>query len=203
MICRNRRGLHRPGVRRSSGFTLIEVLVATAITGIALGVLLSGIGMGHSQAFRGDMKRTAAHIAERVLRQAMQNPWELSDESGDVEEYPGWSYSIELRDLTVNVKVPVRDQDFRRNNDQNDQEERQIELPECKALILRVNPPDDAPPFVLTSIVASEEQSGTIQSMQQSDTMPSNGQSGFDRLKRQSGVNQSERRSDTVPFNKR
>jgi prepilin-type N-terminal cleavage/methylation domain-containing protein len=170
MTCRNRWDSHRPGVRLASGFTLIEVLVATAITGIALGVLLSGIGMGHTQAFRGDMKRTAAHIAERLLREAVQDSGALSDESGDVEGYPGWSYRIELRDLNVNVKVHNEDQYL----DQDyDQEERQLELPEFKALILSVMPPYDGPAFVLTSIVPSDEQSGIIQSVRQSDTIPS------------------------------
>jgi prepilin-type N-terminal cleavage/methylation domain-containing protein len=185
MTCRNCRNVHRPGMRLSSGFTLIEVLVATAITGIALGVLLSGIGMGHTQAFRGDMKRTAAHIAERLLREAVQDPMALSDDSGDVEGYPGWSYRIELRDLNVTVKAPILDQG---DDEGYDLEERELELPEFRVLTLRVIPPEDAPAFTLTSIVPSEEQTGIIQSVGRPDAMPSKGQSGVTRPETQSGT---------------
>lgn len=191
MTCRACGDTYRLGMRLSRGFTLIEVLVATAITGIVLGVLLSGIGMGHTQAFRGDMKRTAAHIAERLLREAVQDPMALSDDSGDVEGYAGWSYRIELQDVNVTVKAPIFDQE---DDGDNELEERQLELPEFRVLILKVIPPDDAPPFTLTSIVPSEEQTGVIQSVRQSEAVSS---------KRQSGATPSETQSGTVPSRKK
>jgi len=131
--------------KSSSGFTLIEVLVATAIMGIALGVLLSGFAQGHRQAFRGDMAREAAYIAESVLYGLATNELEsLSSNEEDVEDHPGWSYKVEIRDLVLKI-IP------------QDQEEKEIETPELKELILTVQPPYNAHPFVLTSWIPAEQ----------------------------------------------
>lgn len=121
-----------------SGFTLIEVLIATAIMGVALGVLLSGFAQGHRQAFRGDMAREAAYIAESVLYGLPHELESLSSSEEDVEDHPGWSYKVEIRDLVLKITAL-------------DQEEKEIELPEMKELILTVQPPYDAHPFILTS----------------------------------------------------
>ncbi len=129
--------------KSSSGFTLIEVLVATAIMGISLGVLLSGFAQGHRQAFRGDMAREAAYIAESVLHGLATNePESLSSNEEDVEDHPGWSYKVEVRDLVVKMA---------------DQEKKEIEVPELKELIFTVQPPYNAHPFVLTSWIPAEQ----------------------------------------------
>ncbi|RPI52383.1 MAG: type II secretion system protein [Deltaproteobacteria bacterium] len=121
-----------------SGFTLIEVLIATAIMGVALGVLLSGFAQGHRQAFRGDMAREAAYIAESVLYGLPNELESLSSSEEDVEDHPGWSYKVEIRDLVLTITAL-------------DEEEKEIEIPELKELILTVQPPYDAHPFILTS----------------------------------------------------
>jgi len=144
--------------KSSSGFTLIEVLVATAIMGISLGVLLSGFAQGHRQAFRGDMAREAAYIAESVLyglphefrgqmsdvRRRMSDIGSLSSGEEDVEDHPGWSYKVEVRDLVLKITV-------------QDQEEKEIEVPEMKELVLTVHPPYNAHPFVLISWIPAEQ----------------------------------------------
>lgn len=130
--------------RSSSGFTLIEVLVATAIMGIALGVLVSGFAQGHRQAFRGDMAREAAYIAESVLYELSNEFESLSSIEEDVEGKPGWSYRLEVRDLVLNIKA-------------EDQEEKEIAIPELKELVLTVQPPYNAHSFVLTSWIPAEE----------------------------------------------
>jgi len=134
--------------KSSSGFTLIEVLVATAIMGISLGVLLSGFAQGHRQAFRGDMAREAAYIAESVLYGLPHELESLSSSEEDVEDHPGWSYKVEIRDLVL--KITAQDQD-------QDQEEKEIEVPELKELVLTVQPPYDAHSFVLTSWIPAEQ----------------------------------------------
>ena len=127
--------------KSSSGFTLIEVLVATAIMGISLGVLLSGFAQGHRQAFRGDMAREAAYIAESVLYGLANELESLSSSEEDVEDYPGWSYKVEIQYLVVKMA---------------DQEEKEMEVPELKELILTVQPPYNAHPFVLTRWIPAE-----------------------------------------------
>jgi prepilin-type N-terminal cleavage/methylation domain-containing protein len=128
----------------SSGFTLIEVLVATAIMGIALGVLLSGFAQGHRQAFRGDMAREAAYIAESVLYGLSHELESLSSIEEEVEDHPGWSYKVEVRDLVLKITA-------------QDQEEKEIEIPELEELVLTVQPPYNAHPFVLTSWIPAEQ----------------------------------------------
>lgn len=144
--------------KSSSGFTLIEVLVATAIMGILLGVLLSGFAQGHRQAFRGDMAREAAYIAESVLHglphefrgqmsdvgRRTSDIGSLSSREGEVEDHPGWSYKVEVRDLVLKITA-------------QDQEEKEIEVPELKELVLTVHPPYNAHPFVLTSWIPAEK----------------------------------------------
>jgi prepilin-type N-terminal cleavage/methylation domain-containing protein len=131
--------------KSSSGFTLIEVLVATAIMGISLGVLLSGFAQGHRQAFRGDMAREAAYIAESVLYGLATNELaSLSSSEEDVEDHPGWSYKVEVRDLVLKITA-------------QDQEEKEMEIPELKELVLTVQPPYDAHSFVLTSWIPAEQ----------------------------------------------
>ncbi len=132
-------------IARSSGFTLIEILVATAIMGISLGVLLSGFAQGHREAFRGDMARKAAGVAESVLYKLSSEPGSLSASKGEIEDHPGWSYEIEIRNLVIKMVT-------------QGQEEKGLEVPELKEYILTIHPPYKAHPFVLTGWIPAENQ---------------------------------------------
>ncbi len=132
----------------SAGFTLMEVLVATAITGIALGVLLSGFAQGHRQAFRGDMARKAAGAAEVVLHKlnSDENGFPQSDE-GDIDGYEGWTYRIESRELVLDITEPGG----LPGEDEEDSEGASgIEVPELMEVSLSIIPPDGSHPFMLT-----------------------------------------------------
>ena len=132
-------------IARSSGFTLIEILVATAIMGISLGVLLSGFAQGHREAFRGDMAKKAAGIAESVLYKLSGEPGSLSPGRGEIEDHPGWSYEIKIRDLVVKIAA-------------QGQEEKGLDVPELKEYVLTIHPPYKAHPFVLTGWIPAENQ---------------------------------------------
>jgi len=132
-------------IARSSGFTLIEILVATAIMGISLGVLLSGFAQGHREAFRGDMAKKAAGIAESVLYKLSGEPGSLSSGRGEIEDHPGWSYEIKIRDLVVKMAA-------------QGQEEKGLDVPELKEYVLTIHPPYKAHPFVLTGWIPAENQ---------------------------------------------
>ena len=135
-------------LRSCAGFTLMEVLVATAITGIALGVLLSGFAQGHRQAFRGDMYRKAAGAAEVVLHMLNSegNGFPESD-SGEIDGYEGWTYRVESRELVLDISEPggMAEED----GQEGAEEESGIEVPELMEVSLSIIPPDGYHPFVL------------------------------------------------------
>ncbi len=92
--------------RGSKGFTLMEVLVATAITGIAIGVVMSLLAQGHSQAYRGDVSRVAAAIATRLIDDWQAKGHYPSSEKGELDGFPGWSYRVEAQPLATSITLP-------------------------------------------------------------------------------------------------
>lgn len=134
------------GSNASKGFTLIEVLVATAIIGIALGVILSSIAMGHRQAFRGDQAREAAEIADTILQGLRDNNKSIPEgSSGKIEGHPGWSYRLYTTDAAVTV--------------QNDEMgEKDLGLPELIEIRLDIIPPGTKTPFIITDLLQSPDQ---------------------------------------------
>ena len=120
-----------------AGFTLMEVLIATAITGIALGVVMSLLAQGHRQAYRGDVSRTAAAVATRLV-----DDWETKGkfphaEEGEAEGFSGWSYSLNSEPLSTRVTLPSGDV-------------RDVEADELVAVHLRITPPGKGRTFSLT-----------------------------------------------------
>ena len=121
------------------GFSLLEVLVATAITGIALGIVLSGISLGHRQTFRGKLALEATSIAEAVL---MKNKKELSAFStikGDVNNHPDWTYKIEFKGVFVDG----------------------VEVTELKEMTLSIFPPEKNSPFIFTAWLSVSSETTT------------------------------------------
>jgi len=118
------------------GFTLMEVLVATAITGMALGVILSLLAQGHRQAYRGDISRMAAEASVNLLDRWQSKGKFPSSEQGDIEDFSGWTYSIESRPLVTHVTLPSG-------------QTRQVEPEELVEIDLTLNPPGNAKKFKL------------------------------------------------------
>ncbi len=89
------------------GFTLMEVLVAVALVGISIGVILSGFALGHRQALRGALAKEAAQLAEGLLQELSSAERPLEEESGEFEGHPGWRYEIAVEEglqLTASEK---------------------------------------------------------------------------------------------------
>jgi prepilin-type N-terminal cleavage/methylation domain-containing protein len=126
-----------------AGFTLIEVLVATAITGISLGVLMSTIAQGHRQAFRGDMERQAGMIAVRIMQQAAIDR-DIQESSGEIEELPGWHYSMELREPDIEITDNIN-------------ETVEVNIEGLSELVLTITPPNNGRAFVISRLVKSSE----------------------------------------------
>ncbi len=132
-------------VKYPGGFTLLEVLVATAITGIAIGVCMAIFTQGHSEAFRGAEVKTACNIAVRLLDRWKSLKRYPASESGEVESNPGWSYILkESGPVSSAVTLP-------------DGETRMIESDELTEITLRIVPPDRKRDFSLTFWVPSKE----------------------------------------------
>jgi len=131
----------------STGFTLMEVLVATAITGIAIGVCMAIFAQGHSQAFRGSQVKTAYGIAVRLLDTWKSLKKYPSSENGEVEANPGWSYVVESTPVSAKITTP-------------DGETRVVESEELTSITLKIIPPDKKRSFSLTLWVPSKEVEG-------------------------------------------
>ncbi len=138
------RGLNRFGLLKSSrGFTLMEVLVATAITAVAIGVTLSLFAQGHSQAFRGQKASNAAEIASRLI-----DTWRVTkkyprEEEGEVEFVPGWRYSVRSKEARAQITLPSGEKVL-------------IEPKGVTEIVLEIIPPDRKSNFVLTFMVSNK-----------------------------------------------
>jgi general secretion pathway protein I len=86
--------------RARSGFSLMEMLVVTAVLLVAVGVLaeLAGVGRQHARAAEdaATAQRTCQNLVQEILCGAL--PLEAVSEAV-VPETPEWTYSIALRPL--------------------------------------------------------------------------------------------------------
>ncbi len=130
------------------GFTLMEVLVATAITGFAIGVCMAIFAQGHSQVFKGMQAETASQIAIQLLDSWKAKKRYPSSESGELERCPGWSYSLESAPVSTRIVLP-------------DGETRIVETDKLTQIILKIVPPDKKRKFILTFWVPSKEVEGS------------------------------------------
>lgn len=87
-------------MRRSEGFTLLEVLVAVSIVGIAMGALIAGFGRYADQAGYLRQRTLATWVAHNRMNQLMLEPgWPSTGSNDDKMEMAGveWPYRIEVR----------------------------------------------------------------------------------------------------------
>ncbi len=131
------------GYSSQGGFTLLEVLVAVAIVGAALGVFLSGLTQSHRQAYRANLVREAASIAGELIRQLKDEGFPPVDRSA-VEGHEGWNYQVEKKELTVKIIAESG-------------EERTLDATDMREVRLTLHPPQGAAPFVLTMWINTEE----------------------------------------------
>ena len=82
---------------RTSGFTLIEVLVALAIAGLGLGLLMAATGSGlESSVAAGRHARATSHAQSRLAQIGLSLPLKRGDTSGD--EGDGFRWRVHIGD---------------------------------------------------------------------------------------------------------
>ena len=143
--CPSGNRVHFRGGAGQSGFTLMEVLVASAIMGICLGVLVSGISNGYRQSARGALARRAASVAQEILHMTeTAGDLSYSDSEGEVERYPGWNYRIEYHEMTVSASV------------KGAEEPAVLDDTGLLEQVITIDPPGSSPPFRITSWIRAK-----------------------------------------------
>ena len=118
--------------------------MATAITGIAIGVCMALFAQGHSQAFRGQEARIASQIGVRLIQGWKARKKFPSFETGQIENFPGWTYYVESAPVSAKIALPGGDT-------------RTIEADELTQITLKMVPPSKKRDFVLTFWIPSTE----------------------------------------------
>ena len=97
-------GLGRPGAarlrsRKRSGFTLMEMIVATVLLAVGIVGALSVYSTATQTARVGDQLNTAALLAQQKMSDFEENPnFQSGGQSGDFgDQYPGFSYQLNIQ----------------------------------------------------------------------------------------------------------
>lgn len=88
--------------QKASGFTLLEVMIATAIIAIALVAALGSQSQSLSLANEAKFATTVAFLAQKKMAELeVQDGKDLSSDSGDFgEDFPGYRWESEVDDAT-------------------------------------------------------------------------------------------------------
>lgn len=123
------RRLARLRLKKSSGFTLLEVLVALIVLAMSLGVTFQALSQSGRISWKADRYNEAARIAQNLLadtewvRLAIKD----KDRKGELKEEEGWRYLVTVEPLTLKM----------------DEEEEAVEIPSMITLRLCLSYGDD------------------------------------------------------------
>jgi general secretion pathway protein I len=93
----------RSKTREASGFTLLEVMIATAIIAIALVAALGSQSQSVSLASEAKFATTVAFLAQKKMAELeAEDPKHLRSDSGDFgEDFPGYRWESEVDDVSL------------------------------------------------------------------------------------------------------
>jgi general secretion pathway protein I len=94
---------------RTTGFTLLEVMVALAIIAISLMAVMGSQSQSLSLAGEAKFNTTAALLAQEKMAEVERNKKDYpSDDSGDFgEDFPGYLWRVEVKDVALDDPVDV------------------------------------------------------------------------------------------------
>jgi general secretion pathway protein I len=97
--------------RQSSGFTLLEVMVAVAIIAIALTAVLGSQSQSVSLASEAKFNTTASLLAQsKMAEMEIKKPEDLASDSGDFgEDFPGYTWQVTLSPVIFGSPENVAD----------------------------------------------------------------------------------------------
>ncbi len=93
----------RSNTQEASGFTLLEVMIATAIIAIALVAALGSQSQSVSLANEAKFATTVAFLAQKKMAELeAEDPKRLRSDSGDFgEDFPGYRWESEVDDASL------------------------------------------------------------------------------------------------------
>lgn len=123
------RRLARLRLKKSSGFTLLEVLVALIVLAMSLGVTFQALSQSGRISWKADRYNEAARIAQNLLADTewVQLAIKDKDRKGELKEEEGWQYLVTVEPLTLKM----------------DEEEEAVEIPSMITLRLCLSYGDD------------------------------------------------------------
>jgi general secretion pathway protein I len=97
--------------QKASGFTLLEVMIATAIIAIALVAALGSQSQSLSLASEAKFATTVAFLAQKKMAELeVQDVKDLSSDSGDFgEDFPGYRWESQVDDPTLEGLEKISD----------------------------------------------------------------------------------------------
>lgn len=90
-------------IDQAAGFTLLEVMIATAIIAIALVAALGSQSQSVSLAAEAKFATTVAFLAQKKMAELeVDDPKDLSSDAGDFgDDFPGYRWESEVEDISL------------------------------------------------------------------------------------------------------
>ncbi len=87
---------YRPYPLRSSGFTLVEILIALVFVSVLVPIAVQAIANSSRAGVMAERRRMAAMLAEKILNEAiLTEDWRTGSMRGDFgEDFPEYTYEI-------------------------------------------------------------------------------------------------------------
>ena len=94
---------------RRSGFSLLEVIIATAILAASAVMLMSMFSMGERHTKRADERVIAQMLCQSKLDELLADPSQILPVKADaIPQYPGWVSSVDVQPTSLEKFVQLR-----------------------------------------------------------------------------------------------